>query len=253
MLRISLVQPDIIWKDIPGNLLNYEQMLGDLPETDLVIFPEMFATGFIADPRSVIARQELVMEWLSAQATDSNRFLVCSHPFCMEQACYNRLLVYGPGGRIWHYDKRHLFSYGGEKENYVPGKEQLLLDIKGWTSMPLTCYDLRFPVWSRNTMDYKLLIYVANWPSERMEIWETLLRARAIENQCYTIGVNRVGIDGKNINYTGRSLIAGPDGKVICSLNDKEGIVTHELLLSDLLTFRRKYPFLQDRDEFEFN
>ena len=163
---------------------------------------------------------------------------------------FNRLLWATPTGEIVHYDKKHLFTLAGEQKHFTPGTERIVIEYMGWKICPLICYDLRFPVWSRNTEDYDLLLYVASWPDRRREAWQTLLKARAIENQCYTIGVNRVGEDGSNLSYAGDSTLIDFAGKSLLAVESVEGEFTAKISLSKRQNFIEKLPFLADRDQF---
>jgi predicted amidohydrolase len=249
-LRIVIVQSDIRWKQVPENLKRYEHFLSSAQSADLILFPEMFATGFIPDPQSASDTTEQVLAWLHNMAGNKQSALIASHPVQEDDVYYNRLVSISPDGSEQYYDKRHLFSPGGEDKTYKAGSGQLITTVLDWKIMPLICYDLRFPVWSRNTVNYDILIYISNWPAPRDHIWEILLRARAIENQCYVIGVNRTGIDGRDIPYVGHSMIVGPDGAELGSLGSEEGLLEFELQREKLLSFRKSFPFLKDRDRF---
>jgi predicted amidohydrolase len=212
-LKLTLIQTDVLWKQVKENLLKYDCYISAAAGTDLVILPEMFATGFIHDPETVASHQEEVVDWLSTSAASNNFCILGSHPCFEGNTFYNRLLIAQSGESLVSYNKRHLFAYGGEKKSYQAGTSRIVADVAGWKILPLICYDLRFPVWSRNTEDYDILIYIANWPAERMRIWTSLLQARAIENQCFVVGVNRTGTDGNKINYIGGSMVVAPDGE----------------------------------------
>jgi len=251
-LKLIMVQPDIIWQQISGNFDKYEQLLATAGSASLIILPEMFATGFIPDPEPFARQQNMVLEWMKNIAFKKESTILGSHPFHEKGLFYNRLICVAPDGNVNYYDKRHLFAYGGENIRYTAGKKRTLLEIDGWKVLPLICYDLRFPVWSRNTENYELLVYSANWPAERKEIWTSLLKARAIENQCYVAGVNRTGIDGQGINYAGQSMLISPLGDILASMKEEEGILNFILEKKTLSDFREKYPFLDDRDDFRF-
>lgn len=253
LLNIILVQSDIIWLDIHANLERYQHQLQSVTSpVDLIVFPEMFLTGFITETATVpIEDQEVVAEWMLKTANRFNCITTGSHPFFDKGKFYNRFLIVYPDGKVEYYNKRHLFTMGGEKKNYEPGTERIVFKLDGWRIMPMICYDLRFPVWSRNNLNYDLLVYSANWPKARNQVWETLLEARAIENQCYVAGVNRTGIDGAGIGYIGRSRVVSPMGEVMATLDDTEGILSLSLDKVELDRFRKDFPLLDDTDEFE--
>jgi omega-amidase len=263
-LRISLVQTPLHWEDKKANLAMLEEKimaLSDKPE--LIILPEMFSTGF---SMNVDALAETMagpsIEWMRRIAAD--RVAIITGSIIVKEdinevpVFYNRLIWMLPTGDYGFYDKRHLFAYGKEDKYFSPGKKRLIASVNKWKVNLQICYDLRFPVWSRqsNPMDphseseYDLLVVVANWPSVRSQAWRTLLQARAIENQCYVIGVNRVGIDGNGLEYAGESMIIGPLGDIIKILSAEEGTFSHTLDRNKLEEIRQKFPFLRDGDKF---
>ncbi len=251
-LRISIVQAHLAWEDAQANRTHFDELLAPLKgKTDLIVLPEMFTTGFSmnagpnAEPPGGPTQQ-----WMQLHADRSGAAVTGSY-ICGENGKYfNRLLFVEPGGKVHTYDKRHLFTLAGEHKSYQPGLKSLTLTWKGWRIRPLICYDLRFPVWSRNTDEYDLLFYVANWPDKRREAWKTLLAARAIENQAYCLGVNRVGTDEKGHYYSGDSSMFDFSGRLLMQLTDQEAVVTLKLDQADQQAFRQKLNFLADRDHF---
>ncbi|KAA3632908.1 MAG: amidohydrolase, partial [Bacteroidetes bacterium] len=207
-LRLSIVQDHLAWEQKQQNLKHFSKVLSPLKgETDLIVLPEMFTTGFSMNAEKLAETMEgPTVQWLKKQAADLSAAIMGSCIIRDMGKFYNRLLFVTPEGKTFYYDKRHLFSFAGEHEYYTGGTHRILIPYKGWKIMPQICYDLRFPVWSRNTDDYDLLIYVANFPDKRRFAWQQLLTARAIENQVYTIGVNRIGLDENGIEYSGDSV-----------------------------------------------
>ncbi len=252
-LRIVLIQNNIVWQNIPKNLTRLDSTLDEIPRPfDLILLPEMFATGFTFKPDSIPGHEhQLIMPWMKRIASEYNTAIAGSHPFPEGDAFYNRLFFCDSTGSYGYYDKRHLFPMEGENIVYRPGSERKLFNLLGWKIFPLICYDLRFPVWSRNTENFDLLVYASNWPAARNSVWETLLKARAIENQCYVVGINRVGTDGNGIRYIGNSQIVSPLGEVICKLDESEGVMQVSLNKDSILKYRKKFPVLDDRDDFE--
>jgi predicted amidohydrolase len=251
-LRVTLVQTSLHWEDAPANRKMLEaKLLPSAGTTDLVVLPEMFATGF--SMKSTALAEEMdgpSMQWMRGMASQLNAVITGSLIIRERGAYFNRLVWMRPDGSYAQYDKRHLFTLAGEHNHYIPGKQRLLVALKGWTICPLICYDLRFPVWSRNSGAYDLLIYVANWPKPRRNAWQTLLTARAIENQSYTIGVNRVGEDGNGHEYTGDTMLVNFAGEVLYQVSHGEQCATFELDPVIQESFRAKFPFLRDSDEF---
>ncbi len=253
LLRITTVQAALEWEDIGANLAKFSSKLAPLAgQTDVVVLPEMFTTGFsmaakkLAEPMS-----GQTMAWLAQQAAKTGAVVTGS--FIAEEAgnYFNRLVWMRPDGSYELYDKRHLFTLATEHETYTPGQRKLVTEWKGWKICPLICYDLRFPVWSRNVEGYDLLLYVANWPERRSHHWRQLLVARAIENQCFVAGVNRCGTDGAGLNYSGDTTVADYNGKLLYQVSDTEAISTIALSLEKLIDFRDKLPFLVDGDGFK--
>jgi omega-amidase len=255
-MRITLVQSDLIWEDRDKNISKFSSVLSTVYlKTDLVVLPEMFTTGFSMNSGTLGEPfPGPTFNWMKEESERGN-FCICGSYIAGEgNDFYNRLLFFKPNGEFRYYDKRHLFGIGGENEYYKRGKEQVIVNHKYLRINLLICYDLRFPVWSRNRGDYDVLLYVANWPQSRREVWSTLLKARAIENQCFVVGVNRIGKDGEGITYSGDSMIIDPKGNVILSLNqNEEDLKTFEISLSDLKEFRSKFPVWKDADDFIIN
>jgi omega-amidase len=251
LLHIGLVQLDIAWERPDENIRKVENLLGQSAGLDLVVLPEMWSTGFSMRPEVVAeSSQGPALEWMKEQAGKNNYVITGSISVKEGDQFYNRLYFTFPDGRIEWYDKKHLFSFGQEDLHYTPGNKKLLIDIKGWKIMPVICYDLRFPVWCRNTEMYDIMVVVANWPVPRIHHWDTLLRARAIENQSYVAAVNRIGQDGSGLKYNGHSALIDMNGQYLLAPGEKEGI-SHQILdLQVLQSYRDQFRFLQDKDEF---
>ena len=251
-LRVNLLQYDIIWQDRAANIALIDGYLLDLApnETDLIVLPEMFTTGFTMNAAANAEPWEnsITRAWLAVTAKRLNAAVVGSFIVEVGGKYYNRLVFMRPDGHCDTYDKRHLFAMAGEHEVFTAGIEKLLVMWRGWRLMPLICYDLRFPVWSRNTLDYDVLIYIANWPARRGAHWQNLLVARAIENQCFTLAVNRVGVDGNGLTYSGDSAVINANGDKIADANEAATLVHAVLSRRELDDFRNRLPFLKDRD-----
>ncbi|RIH64294.1 amidohydrolase [Mariniphaga sediminis] len=249
-LKVTLVQPDIIWERATANLEHYSEMLADVDETDVIVLPEMFTTGFSMYPEKL--KESMAgpsVEWMKNLAREKNAVVTGSLIIDANDEVYNRCLWVFPEGKTEYYDKRHLFTMSGEHLQYAAGSKRLVVEYKGWRFCPLVCYDLRFPVWSRNTVNYDVLLYVANWPAPRHHAWKSLLVARAIENQAYCVGINRIGKDGNGLDYQGDSALVDPKG-FASFLGEKEQVKTFELSYSGLQQFRKKFPVLEDGDSF---
>jgi omega-amidase len=252
-LHITLLQWDLSWHQALPNRRKAEELMNANPQSDLYILPEMFTTGFTMDPAEVAETMEgKTVKWIRSQAIQRKSAIAGSLVISENGHFYNRMICILPTGEITSYDKRHLFSYAGEHEHYSAGDKIVEVPIAGWNVRLLICYDLRFPVWSRNTSGTDLMIYVANWPQVRSVAWNTLLTARAIENQCFVAGVNRIGKDGNGIEYQGDTQLINAGGETIATLFDKEGAANLALSASELIQFRDRYPFLKDRDKFKF-
>lgn len=262
-LTITGIQSALHWEDKKANLQMFEEKILSISQpTEIVVLPEMFSTGFSMQPKKLAETMEgETLQWMKQIAAKKKVILTGS--VIIEDAgnYYNRLVWVLPGGQVGYYDKRHLFAYGDEDQHYTPGKKRLIASVKGWKINLLVCYDLRFPVWSRQSpspsgevergLEYDVLIYVANWPEKRVHAWTTLLRARAIENQCYVIGVNRTGEDGNKIHYTGESMAIDPMGEILYHKKDEEDVFTVTLDKSHLEKMREKFPFWRDADQFK--
>ena len=251
-LKITIVQPDIIWEDISANLEKYSGMLENTGPTDLIIFPEMFTTGFSMQPEKLKENMDGVsVNWMKKLAKEKDASVVGSLIIEDENGkIKNRAVWVFPDGELTFYDKRHLFTMGEEARHYAAGDEKIIVEFRGWKFYPLICYDLRFPVWSRNVENYDVLIYMANWPSARHHVWKNLLVARAIENQSYCVGVNRTGRDGAGLNYLGNSVMVSPKGYPEFT-GEVETVKTVEISYSELHNFRKSFPLLNDRDAFD--
>ena len=256
-LTAALVQTSLHWADSRRNLEMFTVKLEGISGADLVILPEMFNTGFITEPEDVAEEMEgPSMRWMSEMSSQKNFVLAGSLIIREEGRYYNRLVWMPPDGRYSYYDKRHLFRMAGEHEKFTMGMERLIVELKGWKIFPQVCYDLRFPVWSMNRLidgrhEFDLLIYLANWPEARSQAWKLLLAARSVDNQCYTIGVNRVGTDGKGIVYSGDSSAVDPRGKVIQqAMPGSESIMMARLDRKELQDFRESFRVGLDWDPF---
>jgi omega-amidase len=255
-MKISLVQPDTIWENKTENLRHLENLLLPLRHnTDLVVLPEMFSTGFSMHPRNLSEppRKETFI-WMKRMAVEGGFGLCGSYIVSENNLTYNRFVFVSPDNEVWQYDKRHLFGMAGEKEFFFAGSKRVSFRFRDIRITPFICYDLRFPVWSRNRNDTDLIIYSANWPVARKTAWTALLRARAIENQCFVAGANRIGTDGNGYSYCGESMLINPSGDIIISSgSEQEGPVTGEISIKEVSEFRAKYPFLNDADDFSIN
>lgn len=234
----------------------FEEKINSISQkTEIIVLPEMFTTGFSMAPQKLAEPMDgPSVQWMRTTAAQHKVILTGSLIIREGDSYFNRLIWMLPTGDFGIYDKRHLFSYAQEQEHYDAGQKKLIASVKGWKINLQVCYDLRFPAWSRQAPDedgiYDLLINVANWPESRRDAWRTLLRARAIENQCYVAAVNRVGEDGKGISYTGDSMIIDPLGKIIYHKEKEEDVITCTLLREPIDEVRTKYPFLKDKDNF---
>lgn len=254
ILRICLVQNDTCWNDIAQNLSNIEQKITALQQqTDLIVLPEMFSTGFNMKPNEIAETTEgLSITWMKDMAKKHNTAICGSLIIEENQLFFNRFVCAFANGTSVYYDKKHLFTLGGEHNIYTAGSKQIVFDLHGWKIAPFICYDLRFPVWSRNTQNYDLAIYTANWPKPRSNAWNSLLKARAIENMCYTVGVNRVGIDQNGYEYNGQSQIVDPLGEVVVKAETAtESVILKKIEAAHLIENRNKFRFLNDQDTFE--
>jgi omega-amidase len=256
-LSITTVQTNLYWEDKAANLQMLENKISAIDEkTEIVVLPEMFSTGFSMQPQLFAETMDgETVEWMKEMATNKKVIITGSIIIKEDENYYNRLIWMLPNGQHGYYDKRHLFAYADEDKHYTAGKKRLIASVKGWKINLQICYDLRFPVWARqqpriHEIEYDVLIYVANWPDKRMHAWKTLLCARAIENQCYVVGVNRVGTDGNQIYHSGSSLVIDPLGEVLYHMHDVEDVFTIVLEKEKLEEVRTKFPFWKDGDDF---
>lgn len=253
-LNVTLVQADIAWEDRDANLAKYDQLLENIGNTDLVVLPEMFNTGFTMNPKNLWEDMEgPSVKWLQDKAAQLDAVVMASLIIQEEARYYNRLLWVNPDKSYSTYDKRHLFTMTEEPKHFTPGSQRLITEHQGWKFMPVVCFDLRFPVWLRNKEHYDCLIVNANWPEKRSPHWQTLLKARAIENQCYVIGVNRVGKDGNNVNFSGDSMAVNPMGDALIHMKHTKQVVQIDLPYESITKTRRHMPFLDAMDGFEVN
>ncbi len=260
-LTVTILQSDLHWEDIDKNLTMFSQKIDSITEpSDIIVLPEMFNTGFSMESEKLAETMNgKSVSWLKETAQNKKAAVVASLIIEENDNYYNRLIWAEPEGEIYTYDKRHLFRMANEHKHFSGGKDLLIVHYKGWRICPLVCYDLRFPVWSRNVDEngnniYDCLIYIANWPAARKAPWSKLLEARAIENQCYVVGLNRVGIDGKLIDYSGNSAVINPKGEVISNIAESTNTTqTISISLNELNDFREKFPVGMDADRFTIN
>jgi omega-amidase len=252
-MKIALIQTTIFWENPSKNRKYFEEKINSIAtKIDLVVLPEMFTSGFTMEPKKVAeTMQGETILWLMNLAKTKKIAVVGSLVITENNNFYNRLVFVFPSGEIQYYDKKHLFTLAGEDKVYTAGNKKLIVDYKGFKICPLICYDLRFPVFSRNLEHYDVLIYVANWPISRINAWDILLRARAVENLCYTIGVNRIGIDDSNLVYNGHSQAIDCIGNAIFETQEKEEILLVTLDKQKMLAHRKQFNFLADSDAFE--
>ena len=256
-LTITLVQGNMHWQQPAANRSYFEDMLSAIDQpTDLVVLPEMFSTGFTMESAALAEpMQGPTHLWMLAQATRHGFALAGSLIIKEQERYFNRFLLTTPEGDTYSYDKRHLFRMAGEHQYYAAGRQRIIITYKGWRIMPQVCYDLRFPVWSRNRFageqaEYDLLLYVANWPASRISAWDALLPARAVENLCYSAGVNRTGTDGNDIPYNGHTAVYGPKAETLAYQADTETVLTCRLSAGALQTYRNNFPAWMDADSF---
>ncbi|HMB99795.1 MAG TPA: amidohydrolase [Flavobacteriaceae bacterium] len=252
-LKIAFIQTDLVWEDRKKNRKNFKEKIESiLQPVDLIILPEMFTTGFTMNAKdNSESMNGKTVEWMQTVANEKNTAIVGSIIIEENKKYYNRLIFAHPNGTLEHYDKRHTFTYAGEDKVFTAGTEKLIVNYKGWKLFPLVCYDLRFPVWTRNVDDYDALIFVANWPKPRINAWDTLLKARAIENMSYCIGVNRIGLDKEQNEYIGHSAVYDVLGNTMTTIKpNREQVEVVTLQKSHLSFYRNKLRFLNDRDSF---
>lgn len=252
-LRLSIIQTRLSWENPEANRKKFSQKINELSDTDLIVLPEMFSTGFSMNSKQLAEKdQGETVVWMQEMAAEKNAAITGSIIIWEDGKYFNRMFFVFPNGNFETYDKKHLFTFANEHKSYSPGNKKLIVDYLGWKICPLICYDLRFPVWSRNVENYDLLIYVANWPKARTQAWDILLKARAIENISYTVGVNRVGKDGNELEYSGHSAVYDMLGARI-SRSDFESEFSETIALNQsvLRETRKKFAFLNDRDKFQ--
>ncbi|MFP4619788.1 MAG: amidohydrolase [Bacteroidales bacterium] len=252
-LNVTILQTELAWEDPETNLTHFRNKINKISRnTDLVILPEMFTTGFSMQPERLAEPTEgNALKWMQSLASEKRITLTGSVIIHENGNYYNRLFVVFADGNYEIYDKRHLFRMGEENKHYTAGQKRVIFNLGKWRILPLVCYDLRFPVWSRNRDDYEMAVYVANWPEARRHVWRALLIARALENQVYVIGVNRIGKDGNGLTYSGDSMIIDPRGNVLSSTQPhKDSVETLSLSLDELNRFREQFPVGLDADEF---
>lgn len=255
-MRVTLAQVDLIWEDPQQNRLDLEgQILSLTGESDLVFLPETFTTGFsvknidLAEPMDGPTINWLLKLSATVQIAIGGSLIIKEG-----DKIFNRFVFVQPDGQVSFYDKRHLFSIGGEARPFVNGNKKLIINYLGWRIALYICFDLRFPVWCRNVDDTDIMIFTANWPASRSEAWKVLLKARAIENQVYVAGINRIGADGNNILYSGDSQIVGPKGEILSEICVSEsGLPTYEISMQELDDYRKKFPVTNDAERFTIN
>jgi omega-amidase len=252
-MKVALIQSALVWENPEVNRTYFEEKINSIiEEVNLIVLPEMFTTGFTMNPSTVAETMEgKTVVWMQSLAKAKNTAITGSVVIEENSNFYNRMLFVFPSGKIEHYDKRHLFTLAGEDKVYSRGIQKLIIDYLGWKICPLVCYDLRFPVFSRNVENYDLLIYVASWPKTRIKAWDSLLAARAIENMSYTIGVNRTGGDKNGYAYVGHSQVVDFLGEYILEPQELDGVFFVELNKEKMMQTRSKLDFLSDRDAFE--
>ena len=252
-LNISLIQFDISWEQKKENLEKLSELIKliDRP-TQLIVLPEMFTTGFTMRPqRFAEPMNGETQAWMKEKATETGA-VICGSIIVEEAGnYYNRMIWMAPDGNFVTYDKRHLFSLAGEENHYAAGEKQVVTDLQEWRCSLQICYDLRFPVWCRSKKDFDVQFFIANWPDRRVNAWRNLLVARAIENQSYVVGVNRVGYDGNEVYHSGHSMVVSPEGDIVWTSADNEAVKTITLSSEKLSEFRDKFRFLDDMDKFE--
>ena len=257
-LSFTLIQTKLHWEDKEANLQMLEQKIKDISNSQIIILPEMFSTGFSMQPEKLAEEGTgPTFQWMQKMSAEKRMIITGSMIIEEGDKYYNRLVWMLPNGKWGHYDKRHLFAYAKEHEHYAAGHKRFISSVNGWKINMQVCYDLRFPVWCRQQFsedggfEYDVLIFVANWPARRSIAWKTLLQARAIENQCYVIGVNRVGDDGNEIYHSGNSMVIDPLGEILYHKEDEEDIFTISLNREHLQSVRDKFQFWRDADKFE--
>jgi omega-amidase len=255
-LSFTLIQSNLFWEDIDANLNMFTQKINSINEpTNIVVLPEMFSTGFTMQPQLFAQKMDgQTINWMKKMAQSKKIILVGSIIIQDDNLFYNRLIWMQPDGTFSYYNKRHCFAFAGENKHYTAGNKKLIAQVNGYKINTQICYDLRFPVWARQPNNYQnfydVLLYVANWPERRSFAWKSLLVARAIENQCYVVAVNRVGVDGNNINHSGDSMVINPLGEILYHKENVEDIATILIDKNEIETIRNRFPFLSDADVF---
>jgi len=253
ILNIAVFQFNLVWENPVANRVKIDEWLQKANKNiDVVFLPEMFTTGFSMNVSELAEPMEGDTVLWMKKCSSEHQLALCGSLIIKENDRYfNRLLFVEPSGEVHFYNKRHLFTMGKEENHFQKGTERLIVNYKGWRICPLICYDLRFPVWARNRNEYDILVYSANWPQARTEVWNTLLKARAIENQCYVVGANRVGVDENTISYSGNSQLIDPKGHILAEIGDHhKGIVSAGFSYTELMKFRTAFPVLSDADQF---
>ena len=254
-MEVAIIQTNLIWENPKANRVQFEQIINTISQpVDLIVLPEMFSTGFTMFPNNLAETMSgETVSWMQ-EVAQTKQSAICGSIIIKENTnYYNRFVFVYPNGEIKTYDKRHLFSLAGENEQYTQGAEKVIIEYKNWKICPQICYDLRFPVFSRNIEEYDVLIYVANWPKPRITAWGALLKARAIENMSFVVGVNRVGLDGNKHEYVGHSVVHDELGNSIVEANENDGVFFASLDKSKMIQTREKLNFLNDRDDFSIN
>jgi omega-amidase len=252
VIQVALIQSELVWQNSAANQKYFEQQIQKHKDVQLFILPEMFNSGFSMDSTLIAETMEgLTVEWMRQQAKLSAAAICGSVAIAAEDQIFNRFLFVSPDGTVQFYDKRHLFRMGGEQQHYQAGSERVIVSYLGFRFCLQVCYDLRFPVFARNQQDYDVLIYVANWPEPRRQVWRTLLQARAIENQAYVLGCNRIGSDDNGLSYSGDSMVVDYFGQIQAELPIRQsGVVVTQLDLNALQQFKQKFPAYLDADPF---
>lgn len=250
-MKIALIQSNLQWENPTGNRTHFEEQMASVSNVDLIVLPEMFATGFTMKPHHVAEKMTGdSINWMKDLAVKKDTAICGSLAIAENGLFYNRFVFVFPNGDLEYYDKRHLFTFAGEDKAYTSGKEKQIITYKDWKICLQVCYDLRFPVFARNVENYDLLLYVANWPVPRIDAWDSLLKARAIENMCYVASVNRMGDDANGHHYPGHSQIVDYLGKYVIAPTEEQGVFMTTLNKQELLEAREKFAFLNDRDDF---
>jgi omega-amidase len=252
-MKIALIQSDLVWENPQGNRINFEAKIDEISfDIDLIVLPEMFSTGFTMKASEMAeTMQGETIQWMKKIAQSKNCAITGSLIITEKNNFYNRFIFAFPSGEIQFYDKRHLFTLAGEDKVYTAGSKKQIIEYKGWKICLQVCYDLRFPVFARNVENYDLLLYVANWPKVRVNAWDILLKARAVENLSYVAGLNRIGLDGHTYEYNGHSQVVDFLGNPVLEPQENEGVFIVELDKNAMLEARKKFDFLSDKDVFE--